>query len=184
MLCDAARRLHAADLKRFQQGDHAFFRSLVDACSPRLLALARSFARDSDEACDLVQTTWLRVYEKRLSYRGEGTLIGWILSVARSVCVDEARSRAAEAIRPTAATVGDELPDALVTVEQAGMARALRLALLQLPDRERDVVWLRYIEQCSTRETAARMCCAEGTVKAALYHAMRKLQEAMNAWAM
>ena len=53
---------------------------------------------------------------------------------------------------------------------------------MELPERERDIVVLRMLYQRSIRETAEALGCAEGTVKAALHHALKKLQNSMEVW--
>jgi RNA polymerase sigma factor (sigma-70 family) len=53
---------------------------------------------------------------------------------------------------------------------------------MELPDRERDVVILRMLEGRSTREAAEALGCAEGTVKATLSHALKKLHSSMEIW--
>ena len=53
---------------------------------------------------------------------------------------------------------------------------------MDLSESERDVVVLRMLEQRSTRETADALRCAEGTVKATLHHALKKLQHSMEVW--
>jgi RNA polymerase sigma factor (sigma-70 family) len=63
------------------------------------------------------------------------------------------------------------------TDPDTGMLRdCLRNAVLGLPERQRDVVLLRLVEGMSTAETAQLLACAEGTVKATLHRATRKLQ--------
>ncbi len=49
--------------------------------------------------------------------------------------------------------------------------------LADLPERQREAVVLRFFEDLSTEQTAAVMNCAEGTVKATLHQALRKLRE-------
>lgn len=171
--------LAGTDLDRFRDGDETLFRLLVDDLSPRLLAFALPFAEDADDAHDLVQETWQRVFHARRSYAGTGTLIGWILAVSRSVCLNAVKRRSARKTRPTHATIGDEpaRPDELLEGDE--VRRTLHLAVMDLPPRERDVVWLRFLHQLSTRETAEQLGCAEGTVKATLNHAMKKLHTAM-----
>lgn len=182
VIVNPADRLRGEQLARFRSGDVRVFRGLVDALSPRLLAIARSFAVDGDDAHDLVQEAWQRAFARREDYTGRGTLVGWILAILRSVCLKAVSSRASAARRPTAASIGDPAPDPLSETEQADLARAVHEALLELPDRERDVVYLRFIAQRSTRETAETLGCAEGTVKATLNHAMKKLQRLMKVW--
>lgn len=177
-------RLTGGEWQRFRDGDESLFRRLVEEHSPRLLAVVRPFAADLDEAHDLLQETWRRVYEKRMGYSGSGTLLGWLYAVCRSVCLAEARKRSSrsEATLEPARLMGSSTagPDSLA--EQAQLQRSIRVALLELPERERDVVILRMLDGVSTRETAERLGCAEGTVKATLHHALKKLKRSMEVW--
>jgi len=170
-------------LPSFYAGDHALFRRLVEAYTPRLIAFVRPFADGEDDAEDLVQETWQLVYRKRETFRGTGTLLGWIYSIARNVCLGRRR----RVVARSAALPDPELHmgavSAELVVEDAEFRRDLNAAIMQLPDRERDVVILRLLEQRSTLETAAALGCAEGTVKAALHHAVGKLRKSIKEWA-
>jgi RNA polymerase sigma-70 factor (ECF subfamily) len=176
--------LTAAELARFHAGDELLFRRVVETWSPRLLAAVRPFATDLDEAHDLLQEAWQRAYEKRSAYTGTGTLIGWLYAVCRNVClsaVEKRRSR--EQLMPNAhdlALSPPPHPDDIA--EDAELGQSINRAIMELPERERDVVVLRLVEQRSTRETAEMLGCAEGTVKAALHHAVKKLQTSMEVW--
>ena len=159
--------------------------------SPRLLAIARSFTNDVDEAHDLVQEVWLRVYEKRRTFAGRGPLLAWICTIAYSVCAERTarRRRAARLVGvPTAPTASDGAPPAPgaltpdVVVERSELRRALHRGMAELTERERSAVLLRLVEGRSTRETAEALDCAEGTVKATLHHALRKLQRHLKGW--
>ncbi len=78
-------------------GSEHIFRRLVDAYSPRLLAVIRPFAADTDDAHDLLQETWRRAYVKRRTFSGTGSLLGWLYAVCRSVCLSDVRVRSARA---------------------------------------------------------------------------------------
>lgn len=177
-------RLNSSELRLFHEGDAALFRRLVEEHSPHLLAVVRPFAGDLDEAHDLLQETWRRVFEKRATYLGQGTLAGWFYVVCRNVCLaaaQKSKSRGGVALDPevlSGATPADPARDA----EQARLRLSIGEALMALPARERDVVILRMLEQRSTRETAEALGCAEGTVKATLHHAMKKLRDSMKVW--
>lgn len=172
------------ELRRFHAGDETLFRRLVDELSPRLLSVTRGFSRDLDEAHDLLQETWQRAYAKRKSYRGEGSIFAWLYSVCRNVCLAETGKR----------SVRDGLSDDLdrlevpgsshpgEAAERAQLNRFVHRAVSELPKRERAVVILRLLEGYTTRETADALGCAEGTVKAALHHALKKLETLMEVW--
>ncbi len=169
---------------RFHAGDETLFRRLVEELSPRLLSLTRSFSRDLDEAHDLLQETWQRAYVKRQSFRGEGSIFAWLYAVCRNVCLAETGKRSA---RDGLSDDLDRLEapgrsDPGVIAERAQLSRFLHRAVTDLPERERAVVILRLLEGLTTRETAAALGCAEGTVKAALHHALKKLETRMEVW--
>jgi RNA polymerase sigma-70 factor, ECF subfamily len=148
------------------------FTQLVRAHSPRLHAHVRRFAVTEADAHDLLQEVWLRAYRKRRTFEGRGSLFGWLLMVARTVGLAELSKRSRQPITKElddVAAPGD--PDAALLRDR------LRDAVLTLTGRQREVVLLRIVEGLSTAETAQLLECAEGTVKATLHQAVRKLQE-------
>ncbi len=178
------RSLDRGEIQKFHAGDERLFRHLVEELSPRLLAVTRSFSRDLDEAHDLLQETWQRAYVKRKSFRGDGSLFAWLYAVCRNVCLADlgrrrARGRLSEEFDPLEATAPS---NPAMTAERGQLSRFVHRAVMDLPERERAVVILRLLEGLTTRETAAALGCAEGTVKAALHHALKKLEATMEAW--
>ena len=160
------------DLDRFHAGDEALFAELVTAYSPRLLPQLRRYAGADVDVEDILQEVWLRTYSKRRTFDGRGSFFGWLLMVSRTVGITVVRKRMRDPRTEGLSDVpvqGD--PD-------AGMlSDAVRDAVLALPARQRDVVLLRLVEGVSTAETARLLECAEGTVKATLYQATRKLRD-------
>jgi RNA polymerase sigma-70 factor (ECF subfamily) len=160
------------DLDRFHAGDEALFAELVTAYSPRLLPQLRRYAGADVDVEDILQEVWLRTYSKRQTFDGRGSFFGWLLMVSRTVGMAAVRKRMREPGTeglPDPAAQGD--PD-------AGMlSDTLRDAVLTLPPRQRDVVLLRLVDGLSTAETARLLQCADGTVKATLHQATRKLRD-------
>lgn len=177
-------RLGDDELAAFHRGDEDVFRSLVERHSPRLLAFVRPFAADADHAHDLLQDTWQRVVEKRRRFSGDGSLVGWLWAVCRNVCLGADRRAAARSgpLHMGNYPIGTPPTEPDAAVEQLELRRSIHRAVMELPERERGVVVLRMLEQRSTRETAEILGCAEGTVKASLHHALKKLQVAMDGW--
>jgi RNA polymerase sigma-70 factor, ECF subfamily len=179
---DEAGLLHA--------GDAELFRTLVERYSPRLLAIAHSFTDDADEAHDLVQDVWVRVFEKRRTFAGRGPVLAWICTIGYSVYAERTYRRpsaARSALVPAAAEATDAVPAPNaarpdVGAERSDLRRALHRGMAELTSRERSAVLLRLVEGRSTRETAEALDCAEGTVKATLHHALRKLQRRLKGW--
>ena len=160
------------DIGRFHAGEETLFAELVRSYSPRLLAYLRRYAATSMDAQDLLQDLWLHAYTKRAMFDGRGSLYGWLLSVGRTVGMAAVRKR--ERV-PTM----ESLPEIPAQFDpDAGMlGQTLQDAVLALPERQRDAILLRLVEGLSTADTARVMQCAEGTVKASLHQATRKLRE-------
>ena len=155
-------------LERFHSGDDSLFAELVTLHSPRLLRQLQTYAGPGGDAQDLLQEVWVRAYQKRHTFKGRGSFIGWLLMVCRTVGIAAVRKRMRE---PSS----QELTD--VAAHERAHPDGLREAVLRLPERQRDVLLLRLVEGLSTAETAHRLGCAEGTVKASLHQAARKLRE-------
>jgi RNA polymerase sigma-70 factor (ECF subfamily) len=162
------------DIERFHAGDERLFADLVTTYSPRLWPQLRRYAGVNADARDLLQEVWLRAFDKRRTFDGRGSFIGWLLAVCRTVGIAAVRKRMREPVTEDLTEVAARSdPD-------AGLLReTLRDAVLALPERQRDVVILRLVEGRSTAETARLLQCAEGTVKALLHQATRKLRECL-----
>jgi RNA polymerase sigma factor (sigma-70 family) len=119
-------RLTADQVAAFRAGDEQLFRMVVQECSPRLMALLRSFASDGDDAWDLLQEVWSRAYAKRHTFRGDGPLLSWLYAVSRNVCLGMARTRRAVARAEAAhgAPPAPETPDE--AADRASVRRSLR----------------------------------------------------------
>ena len=141
--------------------------------SPRLLPHLRRYAATDADKQDLLQDVWLRAYRKRRTFAGRGSVFGWLLAVSRTVGLAAVDGRARE---PVTEPLRD-VPAAADGADTTVLRGTLRHAVLTLPERQREVLLLRLVEGMSTAETARVLQCAEGTVKATLHHATRRLQE-------
>lgn len=160
------------DLERFHAGDERLFTELVRTYSPRLLPHLRRYSESTQaDVSDLLQDVWLRAFEKRRGFDGRGSLLGWLLTICRTVGVSAVRKHTP--LMPVNDQLTVTAPDAERNIERA----RLHAAVDELPARQRDVVILRVVEDRSTAETARILGCAEGTVKAALHAAMHKLKQ-------
>lgn len=156
------------DLDRFHSGDESLFAELVTIHSPRLLRHLQQYTGRRIDNRDLLQEVWLRAFQKRHTFDGRGSFIGWMLMVSRTVGITAVRKRTRE---PSTQELSD------VAAPESAHPDQLREAVLALPERQRDVLLLRLVEGLSTSDTARRLRCAEGTVKASLHQATRKLRE-------
>jgi RNA polymerase sigma-70 factor (ECF subfamily) len=169
------------ELERFRVGDEQLMTELIRVHSPRLLAVAVRIAGDRDRAHDLVQDAWIRAYERRMTFGGSGSFIGWMLVIMQSVFLrqhrDESRRQTKmEAIHRETAASHDPVDDLTLQLDAQTVQRQLLDGLAQLTDRQRDVVAMRIIEGRSVSQTAEALGVADGTVKATLSQALGRLR--------
>ncbi len=165
-------------VKRFQRGDDAAFATFSERHRDRLYRLASVWLGDRDLAKDAVQEAFLRSYTGLGQFRFRAAPSTWLIRVCRNVCLELNRRHP----RSEAMDVVADLPAAEVREED--LPAYLHRALAALPERQKDVVVLRLLEDMSVRDTAAVMGCREGTVKAHLAKASANLRAQLTAWGM
>jgi RNA polymerase sigma factor (sigma-70 family) len=134
------------------------------------LRLGYALLGDRERARDAVQEAFAVALRARASFRGEGSLDGWLWRTFVNVCRQEQRRRLrrADAEPPEAAGNGyvQEWPE-------------LRAALAVLPEQERLVTFLRYYGDLSQEQIGDALGIQRGTVAATLHHAHARLREAI-----
>jgi len=121
--------------------------SLYDAVAPHLFGLAVCHTRNREDAADVVAETFARVAAQGKRLRTVRNPRSWLLTVVRRLTIDVARARKRRATEPIemAACVAAPVAEPGRSVD-AG--RAARL-LAQLPDRQREVIYLRHFAECT-----------------------------------
>jgi len=136
---------------------------------------ARSLTRDENQAEDLVQDALVRAYERRSSFRSDGNLRGWLLSILHNTFIDGRRREAVETRR------SQRLAEDAVSVapaEQEGRVRLQQImrAFGNLPEEQRAVLHLISIEGLSYQEAAATLDIPIGTLMSRLGRARAALR--------
>lgn len=160
------------------RNDVADFAKWIRRYTPRLYGVAQAFANDADEAEDLLQELWIVAYRKADS-RTTGSPVGaWLHAILLSIGRTRWRRRRRRA-RLAALWRGSSTEPSVGCAPEIGPAleRArLWREVARLPDRQRQALLLRIVEDLSTTQAAARMGVAEGTIKAALHNALKTLR--------
>ncbi len=139
-------------------GDQSAARLLIARLAPRLLSHATRVLSDQSEAEDVVQETLVRLWKIAPEWRqGEAKVSTWCFRVLVNLCTDRLRAR-----KPSIDidAIAEPEADLLSVVEQmTNDARhdALQAALATLPERQRQAVVLRHIEELSNPEIAQIM---------------------------
>lgn len=169
----AAAREEADWIRRAQGGDVAAFEPLYRAHVGRVHALCLRMLSDRSAAEELTQDTFVRVWERIASFRGESAFGTWVYRIAVNQVLSALRAqrRFAGRLRELAGrVVGASLP------EPASAGLDLERAVRALPERARLVFLLHDVEGYKHAEIAEMMGLTSGTTKTHLHNARHKLR--------
>jgi RNA polymerase sigma-70 factor (ECF subfamily) len=157
-------------LDRCRQGDELAWEAFVRQYQRRLYSLATCYATDPDEARDLAQDVFVRLYQTRRQWPDENAFLPWMIRVARNLCLDKVRARK---VRPPATdVVADEMLDLAATTgdpDENYVASSRRhlfyRALGKLTALSREMIFLKEIQGLQVEEIAGMLRIPLGTVK-------------------
>ena len=177
-------------IERCLTGDQQAWEQIVRLHRRKVFNVAYKFVGKHDEAEDLTQDIFLKIFKALASFDRRANFQTWIISISRNLCIDHYRSVRKE--RQTIARDVDSNDLQPATPERGPYAQAehqdlraqLRQALETLPVTLRTAVVLRDLQELSYQEIADRLGLPEGTVKSRinrgrieLAHQLRRLQE-------
>jgi RNA polymerase sigma-70 factor (ECF subfamily) len=174
-------------LRAVARGDESAFARVYDHYSPILLGLLLRILRSRAEAEDVLQEVFLQVWQQARSFDpARGRPFTWLVTLARSRAIDRLRavdSRERAALRSAEeGAVPAQQPAAGWADEEAiraERAEAVRDALGELPEEQRQVLVLAYLEGMSQSEIAASKNQPLGTVKTRTRAGLKKLSESL-----
>jgi RNA polymerase sigma-70 factor (ECF subfamily) len=182
--------IHAADgdpelVQRLQRRDPQALAELYDRYGRIVFSLILRVVRDAGTAEDLVQETFLRVWNRVQGFdAGKGSIGPWLLAVARNRAIDYLRSVAGRERNAVEYEETDH-PALYVDMEHdiltSDNARVIQGALAKLNANQRQVIELAYFEGLSQTEMAERMGQPLGTVKTWVRTALKNLRDELGA---
>jgi len=166
----------------FLQKEPDATRQLYDRFASRIYGLGLVLFRNPTDAEDLVQDTFLKIWRAGSAFDPvRGPLDAWILLSARSLAIDLLRHRSVAArklsAQPKVSEASDEPGPEWHAVVGDLFQRASE-AMARLPQRQRSVLELTYLDQRSTKEAAEVMGIPRGTVKSRAHAGIAVLQKA------
>jgi RNA polymerase sigma-70 factor (ECF subfamily) len=175
-------------LRAVARGDEAAFARVYDRYGAILLGLMLRILRSRPEAEDVLQEVFLQVWQQARTFDpARGRAFTWLATLARSRAIDrlravDSRERAAQRSAedgqpPVAATQGWADEEAI----RSERAEAVRAALAELPEEQRQVLVLAYLDGMSQSEIAAAKNQPLGTVKTRTRTGLKRLSEALRA---
>ena len=174
-------------IQRAASGDQAAWETIVRTYWRKVFNIAYRFVGTYEEAEDLTQEIFLRVFRSLESFDQRANFQTWLVSVSRNYCIDRYRSgrrdRAVFAREVDPATVTAEAPglNPHARVELQDRVALLREALRALSAPLRTAVVLRDIHELSYQEIAEQLGVAEGTVKSRINRGRAELARQIEA---
>lgn len=169
-----------------RSGDRSAFGQLVDLYKDKIFHLAYRMTGSRQEAEDIVQETFMRVYANLDKYDSRWKFSTWIFRIGNNLCIDRLRKRrptwSLDAENPDADGVdgyamlptNDASPEDRMVLSE--MQKNVRNAIAQLPDKYRSVVVLRYLQDLSLNEIADILELPVSTVKTRLHRGRESLR--------
>lgn len=169
------------------KGDVSAFNDLVGRWEGSLYSFVYRYLGDAEEARDVCQEAFVRAYSHLEGFRGQAKFSSWLYQIALNLCRSKLRRQRSH---PTV-SIDDQavanplwaLPDERATPAEATLenerAMAVREALAELPEPQREVIILKEYHGLKFREIAEILDTPESTVKSRLYHGLEALAQAL-----
>ena len=156
-----------------RRGEPGAFDDLVHQTHRGVFTLVARIVGDWDEAADITQEVYVRVWKGVRRFRGDAAFSTWLYRIAANTALSYMKRRN----RSGAPTDPTELPDEPVADATEGQADAdlLERALRRLPEEARTAVVLKDVYGWSCEEIAAMMGSTEGAIKVRLFRARQRL---------
>jgi len=173
-------------IQRVQAGDKQAFGHLVRRHERRAFALAVGLVRDQEDAGEIVQEAFLRVYRGIHGFNGAASFFTWLYRIVKNLSIDLMRRPAWRRELPESDGVDDETllsavlgADPSEVYDRRELAMRLDAAFGALPAYHREVIVMREVEGKSYEEMAATAGVSKGTIMSRLFYARKTLQRAL-----
>jgi RNA polymerase sigma-70 factor (ECF subfamily) len=168
-------------MARVQSGDTAAFEVVIGRSWPRTLIYVQQLVGDPDRAYDVVQETFMRLWQRRHTWEPTGSVKVWLYRTARNLVISEQRKKEVRARWATAYGLDHRSPPLtpLDEVERQELREAMSRAIADLSPRRREVFALFHLQDLSYREIAEIMSIRPQTVANYLQAALADLRSSL-----
>ena len=179
----------SAWMTRAKHGDTSAFDELTQAMRARAFQVARAWVGSREDALELAQEAFLKTYRARDTYRDGEPFLPWFHRILRNTCFSFLRQAKRLHQRSLSGGREEDEPDwEIADAEGAAPADGIGdeerrtvfwTGFRRLSARDREILALRHFEELSYSEIARRLRIPDGTVMSRLFHARRRLREAL-----
>jgi len=176
-------------IRAAQRGDQEAFEQLVRAYDQSVLRLAMNLLRSPEDARDVYQEAFLRVYRNLHAFRFDCSFHTWLYRIVTNICLDQLRKRKVRKEESAVVETSEGPVDRMETFEEEGAAgdpeRAMwnrelkgriETALGELTPRERMVFELRHYQGLRLRNIGEMLGTTEEAAKNCLFRATQKMR--------
>lgn len=175
-------------ITRAKAGDESCFEQLIMRCKTRAYNIALRYMRNEDDALDVLQESFIKVFRHLSSFKEESSFDTWVYRIVVNTCNDMLRKNSNQKKTDSLHAGGTsdeewelELPDKSPTPEEAlehkEKARFILESMERLTAEQKEIVVLRDIQGFSYEEISDMLECSLGTVKSRINRARLKLRE-------
>lgn len=188
----ALRMDEAALIRAAQRGDERAFEELVRLYDQNVLRLALNLLRSPEDANDIYQETFLRVYKNLHAFRFDCSFHTWLYRIVTNLCLDALRKRRVRREEDTVVETNDGILDRMDTVEEPRadgdpqrklfsrqLQARIQLVLKEMTPRERIVFEMRHYQGLRLRAIGEALGTSEEAAKNCLFRATQKMRAAL-----
>jgi RNA polymerase sigma-70 factor (ECF subfamily) len=185
--------LDRVEMERLANGHDAALNQLMDRHAERVFQFLFRMLGSEDDAHDLAQETFLRVYQARASYNPGQKFTSWLYTIAANLARNQLRWRSRHPnvsletpSNPEGSPLNDTLPDGVATpgdqLEATERTSAVLAAVQALPEDLREALVLCEWEERSMAEAAEILNTTAKAIESRLYRARQQLRERLKRW--
>lgn len=169
--------LESETLIAFSRGDKAAFDAVYAAYAPGMYGVSLRYTRCEDDARDILQESFIKVFENRTSYDPELPFGPWMKTIVIRTALNYIRSNYRFVLTDNDARFDEMVHDESETDAFADHRKHLLNVLQKLPDGYRTVFNLYTIDNLTHKEIAEYLGISEGTSKSQFFKAKKMIQE-------
>ncbi|MFT3793226.1 RNA polymerase sigma factor [Flavobacterium sp.] len=158
------------------------FQQLMALYQRPLYSHIRNMVLDHDDANDVLQNTFVKVFQYLKGFKGESKLFSWMYRIATNEAITFLNQKAKRG-RMTSAELQTKLVDNLKAdnyFDGDEIQIKLQKAILLLPEKQQLVFKMKYFEEIKYEEMSEILGTSVGALKASYHHAVKKIEDYMN----
>lgn len=155
------------------------FQQLVKTYQERLYWHIRKIVMNHDDADDILQNVYIKVWKNIDGFREDSSLFTWLFRIATNESLSHLQKQRRHSV-VSMNEISDYLTDSLesdVYFEGDEIQKKLQLAIIQLPEKQRIVFNMKYFDEIKYEEMSEILQTSVGALKASFHFAVKKIEE-------